>query len=143
MGIDQPTLAVNDGDTRLIYHIDECLGVISREIFEHLNLITVREDGCYQTSALFRGNGRANQPFPSGRVTRREDKSSLRTGDRQNEQKTDESRRTCRTSEAFGRERGTSCQHRLIKFHNRPVTSGCLGRGGRLPCVIANVATMG
>ena len=59
-----------DTDTCLVYHINESLGIVSREIFKYLELIVVREDGLYQTEALVRGKAGIDQPFPCGRVTR-------------------------------------------------------------------------
>jgi len=43
-------------------------------------------------------------------------------------------------SEASGREQGFSSQQHCINLHNPPVTLGCFGRGGRLPCVIVKMA---
>ena len=54
--------------TRLVYHIDKSLGIIFRERFEYLDLIGVREEGLYQLNPLVRGNLRADQPLPGGRV---------------------------------------------------------------------------
>ena len=66
--------------TCLIYCIDEGLGIISREVFDHLDLIGVREDGRYQTNTLVYGKGISDQPFPSGNVTTREDTVKLTDG---------------------------------------------------------------
>ena len=65
-----------NADTRLVYHINKGQSIISKEIFEHFDLITVGKDGRYQPDALVHGKGRVDQPFPQGRVTRH---ASLRT----------------------------------------------------------------
>lgn len=49
-------------------------------------------------------------------------------------------RSASKTSEAFGRERGSWAQQRCINVHNFSVKAGCVGRGGRPPCMIANMA---
>ena len=56
----------------LNYRIEEGLGVIARETSHHIDSMTIREDGGYQSNALFRGKGVTNQLFPVGRVTTRE-----------------------------------------------------------------------
>lgn len=49
--------------------------------------------------------------------------------------------RTCKaTSEVLGREMGLGSQQRCVKFHKSSVKVGCIGRGGRLPCVMENIA---
>ena len=68
------------------------------------------------------------------------EQSNLGVNSHRNEWETDESRRVCKTSEASERKRGSPFQHRCISFHNPPVTPGCVGRGGRLPCTVANMA---
>ena len=60
--------------------------------------------------------------------------------DHRNKQETDGLRRTCKASETSGRERGSGSQQRCINSHKLSVKVGCVGRGGRLPCVIANIA---
>ena len=53
----------------LIYRVNEYLGIITKEISNHLDLVVVREDGCYERGALMRGKGVASQPFPGRGVT--------------------------------------------------------------------------
>ena len=43
--------------TCFIYHIDNGLGISSRNVSNRLGHITVREDGRYQSNALVRGKG--------------------------------------------------------------------------------------
>jgi len=50
--------------TYLVYDVDEGLGVIPREASDHLDLIVVREDGCYQRDALVGMEAIVDQPFP-------------------------------------------------------------------------------
>jgi len=70
VGVNQRILRREDiMDTYLVYHVNEDLGIITREISDHLDLLMVREDGRYQRDALVRGKGRADQPFPAWRVT--------------------------------------------------------------------------
>ena len=68
-------------DARLVYHTKKSLGIISGEIFKCLDLIAIREDGFYQTDARVRGKGRVDQPFPGGRIARRENTISSRMDD--------------------------------------------------------------
>ena len=51
-----------------VYHVDKALGIIPRNAFNHLDLVTIREDGLYERDALVCGNGMADQPFPGRRV---------------------------------------------------------------------------
>ena len=60
-------------DAHLVHRINESLGIISREMSNHLNLITVGEDGRQQRGALVRGKGVADQLFPGWRVTTTDD----------------------------------------------------------------------
>ena len=48
----------------LVYDINKVLGVVAREVFNHLNLVVVREDGRDQRDAFIRGEGVTNQSFP-------------------------------------------------------------------------------
>jgi len=50
--------------TYLVYLVDNGLGIISGEVLDHLDLITVREDRRDQGDTLVRGEGIAGQPFP-------------------------------------------------------------------------------
>ena len=52
-------------ETYLIYNVDESLGIIPREVSDHLNLITIREDCRDQRDALVCGEGVTDQLFPS------------------------------------------------------------------------------
>ena len=61
----------DNANIHLVYHVDKNLGILPGEIFERLELITIREDGRYQIDALVWKKGRADQPFPGGRVTGR------------------------------------------------------------------------
>ena len=56
-------------EVHLIYHINKCLRIIPEEISDNRDLVTVREDGCYERGALVRGEGVADQLFPSWNVT--------------------------------------------------------------------------
>lgn len=51
-------------ETCLIYHIDKSLGIVLREVANHLNLTVVREDRCDYGDALIRSEGMADQPLP-------------------------------------------------------------------------------
>jgi len=74
VGIDRPTLRGQESvDAHLVHRINESLGIVSREISDHLNLITIGEDGCQQRDALVCGKGVADQLFPGWRVTTVED----------------------------------------------------------------------
>ena len=55
-------------DAHLVYHVNKSLGILPGEIFENFELITIGEDGRYQIDALIWREGRADQPFPGGRV---------------------------------------------------------------------------
>ena len=59
-------------DTHIVYHIDEDLSIISREISDHFDAIAVREDGHYQGDAFLWGEGITDQPFPGWDVTAHE-----------------------------------------------------------------------
>jgi len=50
--------------TYIVYHIDKALRIITSEAFDHLDLVTFREDGRYQRDAVVYGRGIADQPFP-------------------------------------------------------------------------------
>jgi hypothetical protein len=58
--------------TYFVYHVDECLSIISGEMSSHLNLIGVREDGYYHRDALVHGKGMIDQSFPRWRITLRD-----------------------------------------------------------------------
>lgn len=49
-------------------------------------------------------------------------------------------RRIPKASEISGRERGSRSQQRFINLHRSSVKVGCVGRAGRLSCVMANIA---
>jgi len=49
-------------------------------------------------------------------------------------------RRICKASETSGRKWGSGSQQRCINPHKCSVNVGCVGRGGRLLCIMANVA---
>ena len=72
MGINQQALRRDGTGTHFVYQVDKGLGIISREAFDRLHLIAIREDGRYQGDALVRGRGRTNQSFPEWRVTAHE-----------------------------------------------------------------------
>lgn len=50
----------------LVYHFNEGLSIISREIFEFLDLIVIREYGRYQVDAFVYGKCANDQQFPCG-----------------------------------------------------------------------------
>jgi hypothetical protein len=60
--VSQPTRLprARGAGTYLIYHVDKGLGVVSAESSDHLDLIAIREDGCYQRGAITRGKGIAD-----------------------------------------------------------------------------------
>jgi hypothetical protein len=60
-------------ETYLIYYVDKVLGILSREMFDCLDLVIIREDGNYQRDALVCGEGIADQSLPGWRVTADED----------------------------------------------------------------------
>ena len=70
LGKNQPNLPYRweGAGTHLIYQVDKGLGVLSRETFDNLNLIIVREDGRYQGDALVHGKGIVDQQLPGWRV---------------------------------------------------------------------------
>jgi hypothetical protein len=89
-----------------VYHVDKVLGIIPREIFNRLDLIMIQEGSRYQRVALMRGKCVAEQLFPGWNVTSRVTtrvKSNHQMDDHKNESDTD-GVRTCKTSEASGRE---------------------------------------
>lgn len=53
----------------LVYEIDEGLGIVPEKTPNHLDLITVGEDGVDQEDTLVDGKGAIDQPFPGRRVT--------------------------------------------------------------------------
>jgi len=57
--------------TCLVYDIDKVLGIVAREVFDHLNLVAVREDSRDQGDAFVRGEGIADQPIPGWKSTAR------------------------------------------------------------------------
>jgi len=59
--------------TYFAHHVNEDLGMISRETLNLLGPIMVREDGRNQTDALVRGKAMADQLFPVSMVTTHED----------------------------------------------------------------------
>ena len=69
--------------------------------------------------------------------------SSSRINDHRNGRETDWMRRTCKASVTSGREWGSWSQQRCINVHNWSVRAGCIGREGRLPLIIATIATAG
>ena len=62
MGFDQH----DNVDTPLINYINESLGIISSEVFEHPELVGVRKGGRYKINALIRGKGGSDQSLPGG-----------------------------------------------------------------------------
>jgi len=49
----------------LVYHIDECLGIFSLEVVDHVFLIFTREDRLDQGGKLVQGEHPSNQTFTS------------------------------------------------------------------------------
>ena len=64
-------------NTCLVYHINKSLRIVSREIFKHLDLITIREDDLYQIDALIRGKDMSDQLFPGRKVAIHEEEVRL------------------------------------------------------------------
>lgn len=62
----------DNADTHLVYHVNKSLGVLPGEMFEHFELIAIREDRRYQFDALMWRKGGVDESFPGGRVTRYE-----------------------------------------------------------------------
>ena len=50
--------------THLVDHIDKRLGIVPRQVFDHLDLIMIRKYCRDQTCALVRDEGMADQPLP-------------------------------------------------------------------------------
>ena len=50
--------------THLVCDIDKGLGIVPREVFDHLNLIVVQENRCDKGDTPIRGKGRTDQLFP-------------------------------------------------------------------------------
>ena len=69
--------------------------------------------------------------------------SSSRINDHRNGRETDWMRRTCKASETSGRKWGSWSQQRCTNVHSWSVRAGCVGREGRLPLIIATIATAG
>ena len=63
-----------------------------------------------------------------------------RVSNHRKETKTHAPRKIANTSEASGRKRRSWSQQRCINLHNSSAKVGCVGRGGRLPAIIANMA---
>ena len=82
----------------------------------------------------------AGKRFRAGRSLN-ENGLRLQMDEHRSERDTNQSRRTRKASEASGREEGSSFQHRRINLHRSLVTPGCVGRGGRLPWVMADMAS--
>jgi hypothetical protein len=80
--------------------------------------------------------------FRAGRSLN-ENGSRLQMDNHWNERETNQSRRICKASAASGREGGCSSQHRWISLHKPPVTPGCVGRDGRLPWIMLDMAASG
>ena len=59
--------------TCLIYRIDEGLGIISRQVFDRLDLITIGKDGRYHCDTFVGGKVAADQTYPGGKITKCED----------------------------------------------------------------------
>ena len=55
-------------DTRLIDHVNESLGIASREVFDHLKFVAVGENGYYHIDTLICRKCGADQPFPCGKI---------------------------------------------------------------------------
>lgn len=55
--------------TYTAYHIDKGLGIVPREVFDHLSLVIVQEDCCDQGDAFFCGGSMADQQLPSWVLT--------------------------------------------------------------------------
>ena len=70
------------------------------------------------------------------------EKPSQRMHDHWSGRETNGVRSTLKTSEIFGRERGSLSQHFPIISHKSRVKFGCVGRSGRLPFNMANAARM-
>jgi len=54
--------------------------------------------------------------------------------------KTHTPHKTFNTSETAGRKEGSWFQQHSVSAHNSVMKVGCVGRDGRLPCVMANIA---
>ena len=54
--------------TYLVYNVDERLGVVLREIFDHLDLIIIRENFRNQSDTFVYGKSIADQSFPGRSV---------------------------------------------------------------------------
>ena len=55
-------------ETRLVYHINKGLGIVSTEMPDDLDLIKVRKNGFDQRDALVSGKCGTDQLFPSWRT---------------------------------------------------------------------------
>lgn len=78
--------------------------------------------------------------FQGGSSLRARKRSNQRTRDHWIERETDGIRITSKTSEISGRKWGSRSQQRWVIIHKFSVKVGCVGRGGRRLCIIANVA---
>ena len=54
--------------TYLVHNIDECLCIMHREVFDHLDLVIIRENCRNQSDMLVHGKGIADQLFPGRSV---------------------------------------------------------------------------
>jgi hypothetical protein len=81
MGGYQPVLRREmNVETYLVDHVHKFLGILSREMFDRLSLVIVREDGRYQIVELMRREGIVDQPFPGWRDTTHENTVKLMNG---------------------------------------------------------------
>lgn len=55
-------------ETYLVYNVDERLGIVPREIFDHLDLIIIRENFRNQSDTFVHGKSIADQFFPGRSV---------------------------------------------------------------------------
>lgn len=86
------------------------------------------------------GGGRLISRFQAGGPLRKPSQANEHVTARINE--TNELR-TRKTSEIFGRKRGSWSQQHCVNIHNLSVKVELVGRDGRLPSIIANMATEG
>ena len=65
MGVNPPALQRRkSAGAYLVYQINKGLSLIPRELFDHLDLIAIREDRCDLRNALMLGKGVGDELFP-------------------------------------------------------------------------------
>ena len=119
----------------LVYCVDKRLSTISTEILDRLSLIRVGENVRNQGDALFCGVMVVDQAFPCWEAT-----ACMKPIRPANLGSKDKPHKSRETSSAWGRKSASWSQHRWTNAHNLSVKVKWVGRDGRSPPTIANIA---